>query len=830
MGNLRAHGLLCTTAVLSFGVLASVPAYAEAPAPAAAAAAATTATDPNASGIADIVVTARRTNEHLQTTPVAITALDAKTLEKKQIASVFQIAQATPSLSVQSGGTGNASLIYLAIRGNAQNSPNSASDAAVGIYVDGVYFARPIIGNLGLLDLAGAEVLRGTQGTLFGRNTTGGALNLTTVQPTGTLGGYVRASYGNYNFASVEGAITLPIQGDELSLRVAGRYSSHDAYGAAPFEPVGPAKVKYDIAGRATLRYAPHAVPLTVTISGDVISVKQSYNDIALIGVNPAGGAAGLYASKNLTQYLNDPNKFYTTYSKIVTPDDTIYPSINDPYNGNIAHGVYGTVTYDLGGAKIKSITSWRDSDTHDRSNIAGVPAGVIDYRSNYVQAQFSEELQVSGKTDHLDWIFGGIYFHEHGTEKTSSFPFYGTDLAGLAFVPVFGANYAAGQIAPSASNDADFHATSKALFGQVNYHVTDHVRITGGLRYTWDDRAINRHGLSNVETVPEYIITPVPALGFPLTTIQPSTCAVGPNKGVVNQPALCNDPHAASFKYPAWTFGVDWEIAPGQFVYAKTGGAALAGGFNTRTTPPGRDSFSPEKVKDVEVGFKGDFLNRRLRTNFAAFYDWRNGAQNIINAYIGTSLTQYTQNAGNVRAYGLEFEGTAVPWAGMEVTVAASRLWSHYQAGSFIEQGLNGPYDASGQPVEQAPKYTFNIGATQTYPIKGGEIRANLNYAYTSSRSLGADTVDPTNPANTAATAAAYAISNQLATVAGYGLLNGRLAVVLDNGLEVSVWGKNLGQSKYFSSVFNGYLTLGTAVGFQGTPRTFGGTIGFKF
>ena len=828
MGNLRAHGLLCTTAVLSFGVLASVPAYAEAPAPAAAAAAATTATDPNASGIADIVVTARRTNEHLQTTPVAITALDAKTLEKKQIASVFQIAQATPSLSVQSGGTGNASLIYLAIRGNAQNSPNSASDAAVGIYVDGVYYARPIVGNLGLLDLASAEVLRGTQGTLFGRNTTGGALNLTTVQPDGKLGGYVRGSYGNYNFASIEGAVTLPIQGDELSLRVAGRYSSHDAYGNAPFESVGPAKVKYDIAGRATLRYAPHAVPLTVTISGDVISTKQSYNDIALIGVNPAGGAAGLYASKNLTQYLNKPDSFYTTYSQIVTPTDTSFPSINDPYNGNVSHGVYGTVVYDLGGAKIKSITAYRDSKTHDRSNIAGVPAGVIDYRSDYVQKQFSEELQVSGKTDHLDWIFGGIYFQEHGTEITSSFPFYGTDLSALS--AFFGPQYAAGQIAPSASNNADFHATSKALFAQFNYHVTDKLRITAGARYTWDDRSINRHGVSNVEVVPEYIITPVPALGFPVTTVQPNTCAVGANAGVVNQPALCNDPHSAKFKYPAWTFGVDYEISQGQFVYAKTGGAALAGGFNTRTTPVGRDSFQPEKVKDIEVGYKGDFLNRRLRTNFAAFYDWRNGAQNIINAYIGTSLTQYTQNAGNIRAYGLEFEGTAIPWAGFELTVSASRLWSHYQAGSFIEQGLNGPYDASGQPVEQAPKYIANIGGTQTFPITGGEVRANVNYAYTSSRSLGADTPDPTNPATTAATYAAYAVSNQLATVAGYGLLNGKLSLVLDNGLEVSIWGKNIAQKHYFSSVFNGYLTLGTAVGFQGTPRTFGGTIGFKF
>jgi iron complex outermembrane receptor protein len=804
MGNLRTHRLLCTTAVLSIGLIAGTPAFADAPAPTPGAA--TSATDPNAGSIADIVVTARRTSEHLQTTPVAVTALDAKSLEKHQIASVFQIAQATPSLSVQSGGTGNAALIYLAIRGNAQNSPNSASDAAVGIYVDGVYYGRPMVGNMGLLDLASAEVLRGTQGTLFGRNTTGGALNMTTVQPDGNFGGYVRATYGNYNLASVEGAMTLPIQGDELSLRVAGRYSSHDAYGTAPFEPIGPAELKYDISARATLKYAPHAVPLTVTISGDIIRTKDTYNNIALLAVNPASGAAALYAKENLTQYLNNPSNFYTTYSEIVTPP-TAYASINDPYNGNSASGIYGTAVYDLGGVKIKSISAYRHSNTHDRADISATPTGIIDYRSDYVQSQLSEELQVSGKSDKLDWIVGGMYFHEFGTEVTPSFPFYGTDYGVAA--------------APSAISIAGFHATSKAAFGQFNYHVTDKMRVTAGVRYTWDDRSIDRHGFNNIEAVPEYV------LGVGL--VQPNTCAVGVNAGVVNSPN-CNDPHAATFKYPAWTLGVDYQLAPGEFLYAKTGGAAMAGGFNTRVTPPGQDSFQPEKVKDVEIGFKGDFLNRRLRTNFAAFYNWRNNSQNIINAYFGGSLTQYTQNAGNIRAYGIEFEGTAIPWSGFELTVSASRLWAHYQAGSFIEQGLNGPYDASGQPVEQAPKYVANIGGTQSIPIPGGEFRANLNYAYTSSRNLGADTPDPTNPATTAATYALYAYSNSLATVAGYGLLNGKLGVVLDNGLEVSIWGKNIAQTHYFSSVFNGYLTLGTAVGFQGTPRTFGGTIGYKF
>src|SRR3546814_1850006 len=112
------------------------------------------------------------------------------------------------------------------------------------------------------------------------------------------------------------------------------------------------------------------------------------------------------------------------------------------------------------------------------------------------------------------------------------------------------------------------------------------------------------------------------------------------------------SDPHTAKFKYPAWTAGLDYELDDGMFVYAKTGGAAMAGGFNTRPTPPGLDSFEPEKVKDVELGFKGDFLDRRLPTNIAAFYIWRNGAQNIVKEFSNSPLTQYVRNAGDIRSY----------------------------------------------------------------------------------------------------------------------------------------------------------------------------------
>src|SRR3546814_402253 len=165
----------------------------------------------NARGLEDIVVTARRTSEALQTTPVAVTALNNEALLTKQIAQVTDLARSTPALSIGTGGTGPATIVYLAIRGQAQNSPNSFSDASVGIYIDGVYVGRPMVGNLGFLDMASAELLRGPQGTLFGRNPTGGALNLTTAQPTHKMAGYIKTGIGNYDLRLAEGVLNVPL-------------------------------------------------------------------------------------------------------------------------------------------------------------------------------------------------------------------------------------------------------------------------------------------------------------------------------------------------------------------------------------------------------------------------------------------------------------------------------------------------------------------------------------------------------------------------------------------------------------------------------------------
>lgn len=421
-----------------------------------------------------------------------------------------------------------------------------------------------------------------------------------------------------------------------------------------------------------------------------------------------------------------------------------------------------------------------------------------------------------------MEFIFGGFYFKETGDEQSQSLVFQDTD---------FGFN-----LAPANTNLATYKSESKALFAQVNYSLTERLRVTGGFRYTWDKRSINRMGY--IGGIPGFSGSFV-SNGRLITLPATGLCAVGANANLVAPGPNCVDPVTAKFDYPAWLASIDYELGDGKLIYAKTGGAALAGGLNSRPTPPDASSFAPEKVKDAEIGFKGDFFDRHLRTNFAGFYIWRNGAQNVVNALVGANLTQFVQNAGDVKAYGVEFEGTLIPWQGMELSGALSWLKAKYAAGSFTAAGLGGTVDRSGEVVPRAPRWTWNIGATQRFPVKGGEIALHADYAYTSAVYQDYATADLTTPAlndgvNDAAERAA-AISfidtqNSFSRLKAYGVLNGSVNFKLDSGMEFTLWGRNLTQEKYYNAIFNGYGTFGTAIGFTAAPRTWGATVSYRF
>ncbi|MDH4398589.1 TonB-dependent receptor [Sphingorhabdus sp.] len=806
IGNIRT--LFMTSTVLAAGLVISGAAQAQS-APAEEETA-------DQGGIAEIIVTARKSSENIQSVPVAVTALSADDLASKQVFEVTDLARTAPSLTISTGGTGPASIVYLAIRGQAQNSPNSLSDSSVGIYMDGVYVARPIVGNLGFLDMASAEVLRGPQGTLFGRNTTGGALNLTSNRPSNEYEGMLKVGFGNYNYQSIEGMVNAPVS-DEAGIRIAGRYGKRDGYFRNNKIGYPQGSIDKDLVLRGTLVYAPAESNLKFTLIGDLVRYADDGNATAVAAINPGVlslPAYGAFINSEFSQFVTAAqqpaftaanSKWTDTFSRPQTGD----AEIDKLQNNNDVDAIAGTIEWDLGGVNIKSITAYRKSFTNDSLDLHGFPSSVNPFTpflpnatsafiSTYNNKQFSQELQLSGSSGALDWQTGVYYFKESGDEQSRAFV-----LGGVA----------------AARTLSDYSSRSAGTYAQINYNVSDALRVTGGLRYTWDKRTIDRRS-TDTWRKPDNL----------------EVCTVGPNSGKTAEAAPCSDPASASFKYPAWTLGLDYRVNDQLFLYAKTSGASMSGGFNSRFVPaPFTQQFSPEKVRDAEFGFKGDFLDRRLRTNMAFFSAKQSNVQRIVNALVGTSLTQFVTNAGKVNAKGFEFEGTALPWGGMELTGSLSYLDAKYVRGSRNEnQGTaSAPVfvDRAGEPVTQAPKWTWNIGATQTFETSFGDVSLHADYAYIADRAMDAATAKPLAQGGTQANINAIAIANAASIVKGYGLLNGRIAINFDSpDIELAFWGRNLANQAWFTNVFNSYTGLGATVQYQGAPRTFGATATIKF
>jgi iron complex outermembrane recepter protein len=268
--------------------------------------------------------------------------------------------------------------------------------------------------------------------------------------------------------------------------------------------------------------------------------------------------------------------------------------------------------------------------------------------------------------------------------------------------------------------------------------------------------------------------------------------------------------------------------------VYLKTDKASMAGGFNTRVLPPGvAEAFGPESNMDVEGGVKADTLNHHLRTNLALFHGWQSDVQRIVDGVVGQQITQYVTNAGKTRTYGAELEVTALPWTGMEINLSGAYLHAAYVAGTFLDHqvlpdGSVVTVDRSNEVVPQAPKFTYNVGGTQSLPLPIGKISFHVDYAWIDKVAYTVDTPSALQPA---AVQAVYAIQNALGVLPSYGLLNARIALNLNQpDMEFTLWGRNLANREYYTNQYDGYGSLGVSEDFQGNPRTFGVTATYHF
>lgn len=744
--------------------------------------------------IEEIVVTARRAEESLQSTPVAVTALSSAGLARAQVTDVASVQRAAPNLTITSGTPAASGFAIISMRGQSNLNAGNASDPAVGIYVDGAYIARPAGALFDLVDMRQVEVLRGPQGTLFGRNTIGGALNMTTNPPNGTLSLFAQATIGNYDNKEFTGIANVPLDGDQLAMRVAYKYRAHDGYGrdGATGQPLN--DKRNDNYVRFQTRFAPEGKNWDATFSFDWNKSHDNGQLSALTGINPlvVGSAA---ASALEGAYLHSKADWYVGYN---TSDVATSPNYQ-PGNAVKGWGTALRLNAELGGIRFKSITAFRKLDSSGYVDLDGTPAPFLEPYNRYRSNGLSQEFQLSGDAGDFSWIGGVFLFQERNTEQSDA--------------RIFGG--------PWFRNYANILNRSYAGYAQGYYQITDRLRAAAGIRYTLDTRKVVIHNLSQIYPTPVCSLT-----------------IADRDDGV-----SCDQTQKENFDYPAYTVGLDFQATDNVFVYAKTSAAYMAGGFNLRQGA--LPAFKPEGTRDVELGVKADWFDHHLRTNIAVFHSWQKDVQRNISTLVGGVSTQYIRNAGKAQVTGLEFEGTLIPWHGMEITGNFGYTHAKYNSGSFLDvqtiagiPGCNGgqaigtyncTVDRSDERLPQVPKITYGFGATQTMPVGIGDLSLHADYSFIGNQTFAPNTASLAQPA---AVQAAFARANELSRIPGYGLLSAKGTLNIgDDRISISVWGRNLTGRKYYTRSFADlYTSLGVALSFIGEPRTYGLTASYKF
>jgi iron complex outermembrane recepter protein len=522
----------------------------------------------------EVIVTARRYEESLQEVPISVSVLSTLELERLQIHDLTQLQYVTPNLSVAPGQTTGASA-SIAIRGQYESDTTPTVDPAVGLYLDGVYFARMTGANLDLIDVERVEVLRGPQGTLFGRNTIGGAISIVPTHPTPEFAASLSAEIGNYDRQKYTGIVNAPLFAGQVETRLTAMHSEHGGYAHDPLLDVDLASEDTDFA-RLQFQFRP-ASNMLVHLAADYSNIKSGSQIRSLFSVAPG--------FDSIPGMMGNPGDRLSNYK--------------DPFGDNVpanragavhttVWGTAGTVTVDLAQLTFKSITAWRALESRATdSDQDGTPydLGVIFDRADE-QHQFSQELQLFGNAldERLRWIGGLLYFDENAIFKQRA----------QVFVPAtrtFNENRPWGDV----SNQ------SLAAYAQASYSLTPRVSVTAGVRYNEDRRQLTSHNARRVGSAEVCRISPI-------LLDQPGTCtATLPTR---------------SFQYAPFTVGVEFRPDQSKLLYAKVSRGYRAGGYNIRGTDAvSIDSFEPEDVDSYEIGTKSDLLGDRLRVNLALFH-----------------------------------------------------------------------------------------------------------------------------------------------------------------------------------------------------------------
>jgi iron complex outermembrane receptor protein len=614
----------------------------------------------NDDAVGDIVVTAQKRSESLQNVPLAITALSGDSLVDRNINDMTGLAASVPNMTF--GSYGGAARI--SIRGIGYDNIGQGQEGRIAYHLDGVYISRPadVLGTF--YDVERVEVLRGPQGTLYGRNATGGSINVITRAPTDDWRGYVRVGYGNYNAFTSEGALGGPIA-PGARFRIAYTVEDRDGYGRnlTTGNDIDNAR-RGGVRGALSLDLGASG---KLDLSADYYREKDANYGYKYLGAaNPAIPAAGFRFGGSVPANIRD----------IATDFD--------PVNDRESYGFSARAEFDLGGVTLKSISAYRHSDFSLKAGADGTSATLaeINYFTKGAR-QYSQELQLSGDVGPLRYILGAYYFDEKVT---------GGSVIPLNQQLVGGPD----RLVQGLANLGTIHKKAAAAFGQLDYDFSDQFTLTLGGRYSWERYSVNDFTSFN-------LAVPYP----PFVNLMVPTLHVGGN--------------SATDKSFTPKVQLSYKPRPGMMVYASASKGFKSGGFDIGTTAP---AFEPETLWAYEGGMKGTFADGRVRINVAGFYyDYTN----IQVTKVLFSVVRIENAAASV-IYGGEAELTLVPFDGLQLDVTPAWLHSKYKNYITENPSRPGEpvanQDRSGNQLIQAPEMSLQVGAEYGWDMARGRVK----------------------------------------------------------------------------------------------------------
>lgn len=613
-----------------------------------------TEVEPESGGVEEIVVTAQKREETAQRVPIAITAISPQTLNDTGFDNLANLTKLAPSLQLSNFGP----IAFVTMRGIGNENTTAGGDPGVAIHFDGVYLGRPVGALFQAFDTERVEVLRGPQGTLYGRNATGGSINYITNKPTDTFEFTGDATYGNYNWMRGRAAVNLPVS-DSFKLRLVGFGEKRDAFTINTDPSGNDANDAENWGFRAHALYEPSG-QFKALLSTSYVKATGVGSHSELREPFPTGTLA--FPASVVAATLPGEANFRVGGTQLVN-DLTPFREANDTPESQDNYMWVSSLTldWDAGPIALRSITGYVKTKFDNYDDQDGSSKRLLDLQLVENSEAFSQEIQILSNTDApLSWIVGAYYFHE----DASRFSNMRGDIldawasrTGQPFGFYFG---------------GDVSAESYAFFGQATYRFGGGFSVTGGLRYTNDRKD-------------------------------------GTNVGFLFSPPAYSEPVGGRWDDVSYRLVADYQVNPDILLYASYSTGYKSGGINQAINASVEPAvYDPEKVRAAELGLKSTLLDDTLRFNISAYHNSYDDLQFQVFGVVGNRA--FNAEGATVKGLEIEMQIVPAPWFRLESSFG-------YADSSFDDQviavsaGQN--VDIGGNQVQRTPEFTVNVGAT---------------------------------------------------------------------------------------------------------------------